>query len=171
MPGPPSNEPIDLPPIDVSSPEEARVSFRSTDLDAVLPFIRARFPNIEPLYLTKIFRGTIGSTGLIWLDIDRQEASGLDFSDLAHLMYCFEVYGQIVCMMASAEGVGRELELQCALADFRIRVLKFSKWALFESLLEWFKAFVDTRLRHGQDRPEGWMERRDDLSALLRKRM
>ncbi|KAL8645667.1 MAG: hypothetical protein Q9210_006581, partial [Variospora velana] len=99
------------------------------------------------------------------------DASPLDFSDLAHLMYCFEVYGQIVCILARPQGVELELELQEALAGFRLRVLKMSKWAGFESLVDWFKGFVEGRLREGQDLPEGWREERRDLEGLLRREM
>ncbi|KAF6225396.1 hypothetical protein HO173_012780 [Letharia columbiana] len=67
------NEP--LPPIDVSSTDANRSSFLTTDYDSTIPLIRARFPNIDPLYFTKIFRGTIHPEGLIWLDVDRQDAS------------------------------------------------------------------------------------------------
>lgn len=77
--------PEPLPPIDVSSPDSTRTSFLTTDYDSTLPLVRARFPNIDPLYITKIFRGTIHPEGLIWLDVDRQDASPPDFSDLAHL--------------------------------------------------------------------------------------
>lgn len=164
-------ESLDPPPIDTSSPEDHRSSFRTTDFNSTLPLIHDRFSNIELVYLTKIFRGTIGANGLIWLDVGRQDVSPLDFSDLAHLLYCFEIYGQIVCIMASPQGVERELELQMALADFRVRLLKFSKWATFESLKEWFKAFMEVRLQEGQDRPQGWKESREELTMLLRKRM
>ncbi|KAL9016273.1 MAG: hypothetical protein Q9185_006369 [Variospora sp. 1 TL-2023] len=157
--------------IDTSSPEDSRVSFRRTSLDATLPYLRARFPFVDPLYLTKIFRGTIGAIGLIWLDAGRQDASPLDFSDLAHMMYCFEVYGQIVCLLARPQGLQLELELQEALAAFRLRVLKLSKWAAFGSLVDWFKGFVDGRLREGQDVPWGWMQERRDLEGRLRRKM
>jgi len=164
-------EPIDPPPIDLSSPDNSRTSFRTTDFDSILPVIRARFPTIDLVYLVKIFRGTIGPNGLIWLDIDRQDTSGLEFSDLAHLLYCLEIYGQIVCILASPQGIEQQMELQIALADYRIRLLKLSKWATFASLKEWYKASILTQLRNGQDRPEGWRENREDLSPLLRKKM
>ena len=170
-PMPRLGEPIEPPPIDVSSPEDFRVSFRTTDFDSTVSLIRARFPNIDPLYLTKIFRGTVKATGLIWLDVDRQDTSPLDFSDFEHLLYCFEVYGQIVCILASPQGPVRELELQNALADYRIRLLKLSKWATFESVMLWHKAVVDAQLREGQDRVEGWTARREELGTLLRKKM
>jgi len=164
-------EPIDPPPIDVSSPDNSRISFRSTNFDSTLPLIRARFPNVDLVYLTKIFRGTIGPNGLIWLDIDRQDTSPLEFSDLAHLLYCFEIYGQIVCILASPQGIEREMDLHLALADYRIRLLKLSKWATFESLKEWYKESLLSQLRNGQDRPEGWRDSRGDLTPLLRKKM
>ena len=171
-PLPPLGVPQEPPlmPIDVSSPEEHRTSFRSTKYDSILPLLRSHFPNIDPLYFTKIFRGTVGATGLIWLDVDRQDASPLDFSDLAHLLYCFEIYGQIICLMASPQGIERELELQCALAEYRIRLLKMSKWATFESIKEWNNAFVEARFQEGQDMPRGWRERRDELSPLLKRK-
>ena len=169
-PMPRLGEPIEPPPIDISSPEDFRVSFRSTNIDSILPIVRDRFPLIEPLYLTKIFRGTIGATGLIWLDVDSQDSSPLDFSDLAHLLYCFEVYCQIICLLASPQGLEAELELQAALADYRIRLLKLSKWATFESLMEWHKAVVQAQLREGQDRPEGWRSRREELGTILRRK-
>ncbi|KAL8774472.1 MAG: hypothetical protein Q9209_000845 [Squamulea sp. 1 TL-2023] len=162
-----------IPPIDTSSPEDHRVSFRTSSLQQSLPLIRTRFPNIEPLYLTKIFRGTIGSIGLIWLDIGRQDTSPLDFSDLAHLLYCFEIYGQIVCTLAG-QGEGgsvQELELQKALADYKIRLLKMSKWATWESLLEWHKVFLEGVFARGQDRVEVWREGREDLGGILRRKM
>ena len=164
------SEPID-PPIDVSSPDDHRTSFRTTNFDSIVPLIHARFPNIDLVYLTKIFRGTVGATGLIWLDIDRQDTSPLDFSDFTHLLYCFEVYGQIVCIMASPQGIGRELELQMALADYRLRLLKLSQWATFESVRSWHKGFLETQFRDGQDRAEGWRQPREDLTTLLRKKM
>ena len=162
---------IDPESIDVSSPEDSRVSFRSTDFDSTLPIVRARFPNIDPLYIRKIFRGTIHPSGLIWLDVDRQDASPPDFSDLAHLLYCFEVYGQILCILADPRGLDRETELQRALSDYRIRILKLSKMATFESLNEWHKANLDAQIRDGQDRVDGWRERREELVGLLRRKM
>ncbi|KAL9604154.1 MAG: hypothetical protein Q9219_000742 [cf. Caloplaca sp. 3 TL-2023] len=161
---------IDPSTIDTSAPEDHRTSFRSTNLEAVTPIINARFPNIEPLYLTKIFRGTIGSQGLIWLDVGRQDVSGLDFSDIAHLVYCFEVYAQIICIMASPQGMEAELELQHALADYRLRLLKMSNWATFESVKEWFRVYMEMRFQQGQDRPEGWRETGEGMMHLLRKK-
>ncbi|KAL8920886.1 MAG: hypothetical protein Q9172_004303 [Xanthocarpia lactea] len=162
-----------IPPIDTSSPEDHRISFRSTSLQQSLPLIRSRFPTIEPLYHTKIFRGTIGAVGLIWLDIARQEASPLDFSDLAHLLYCFEIYAQIVCILAGQGNGGRdlELELQKALADYRIRLLSMSQWATWESLLAWHKGFLDGVLARGQDNVNVWREPREELDGVLRRRM
>ncbi len=157
--------------IDTSAPEDSRASFRSTSLSAILPAIQDRFPSIDPLYLTKTFRGTIGPTGLIWFDIGRQDTSPLDFSDFQHLLYCFEIYGQIVCMLAGPQGVDAQLELQSALADYRIRLLKMSKWATFESVKEWNGAFLERRFQMGQDDPEGWREKREDLEMLLRRKM
>lgn len=63
------------------------------------------------------------------------------------------------------------LELQRALADYRIRVLKLSKVASFESLREWHKAILQAQIRDGQDRVEGWRERREEFGRLLRKKM
>ncbi|KAL8800325.1 MAG: hypothetical protein Q9182_005252 [Xanthomendoza sp. 2 TL-2023] len=166
-----STNPSIPPPIDTSSPEDYRISFRTTDLDAATPHILSRFPNIDPLYLTKIYRGTITPTGLIWLDIGRQDSSPLEFSDLAHLLYCFEVYCQIVCILVRPAGLAFELEMQNALADYRIRVLKLSKWVTWESLLAWHTGFVSTRMAQGQDVVEGWREGREDLAGVLRKRM
>lgn len=167
---PRASQPLDPDPIDTTSPDDSRTSFRTTDFDSILPLINNRFPNIDLVYLTKIFRGTIGANGLIWLDIDRQDTSPLDLSDLAHLMYCFEVYGQIVCIMASPQGMEKELELQTALTDYRLRILKISKWATFDSLRAYHKAFLEAQFQIGQDNAEGWRERREELSGLLRKR-
>jgi len=170
-PTPYSTEPVPLPPIDVSSPDDARSSFPHTDFPTALPLIRARFPNIDPLYLTKIFRGTIRPEGLIWLDVDREDASPPDFPNLAHLLYCFEIYGQILCILTAPQGAEQVLELQRALADYRIRVLKLSKVASFESLREWHKAILQAQIRDGQDRVDGWRERREEFGKLLRKKM
>ncbi|KAL8995029.1 MAG: hypothetical protein Q9169_005155 [Polycauliona sp. 2 TL-2023] len=175
-----------IPPIDTSSPEDHRISFRSTSLQRTLPFLTARFPLIEPLYYTKIFRGTITAIGLIWLDIGRQDTSPLDFSDLAHLLYCFEVYGQIICMLhgaAEIEGqeeggrggggsnVEGEVELQRAVSDYKVRLLRMSQWATWASLLEWHKGFVQGVMERGQDRCEVWREGREDLEGVLRRRV
>ena len=160
-----------LPPIDVSSPDANRSSFLTTDYDSTVPLVRARFPNIDPLYITKIFRGTIHPEGLIWLDVDRQDASPPDFSDLAHLLYCFEIYGQILCILTDPQGGRKEIELQRALTDYRVRVLKLSKMASFESLREWHKAYLGAQIRGGQDRVEGWRERREGLGALLKRKV
>jgi len=165
------SEPIDQYPIDTSSPDDSRSSFRTTDFDTTLPHIRARFPNIDPLYLTKIFRGTIRASGLIWLDVDREDPSPSDFPNLAHLLYCFEIYGQIICILAAPQGYARELELQRALADYRVRLLKLSKVATFESLKEWHKAMLEAQIRDGQDRADGWRQKREELGGLLRRRM
>lgn len=164
-------EPIDPPPIDLSSADHSRTSFRTTDFDSILPVVRARYPLVDLVYITKIFRGTIGPNGLIWLDIDRQDTSPLEFSDIAHLLYCLEIYSQIVCILARPQGVERQLELLMALAEYRIRLLKLSKWATFASLKDWFKASILTMLRNGQDNPEGWRQNREDLTPLLRKKM
>ena len=170
-PMPSLSQPLEPPSIDTSSPDDYRSSFRDTDYESVLPLIRNRFPNIDPLYLTKIFRGTITPSGLIWLDVDREDASPPDFTSLAHMLYCFEVYGQILCIFVRPQGVDREMELQKALADYRIRVLKLCKVASFESLREWHKAFLQAQIRDGQDRPEGWRDRKEDLGVLLKRKM
>ncbi|KAI4125968.1 MAG: hypothetical protein LQ338_003994 [Usnochroma carphineum] len=159
---------VDPAAIDVSFPEDSRTSFRSTDFDSALPLIRARFPNIDPLYITKIFRGTITAPGLVWLDVDRQDATPPDFITLAHLLYCFEIYGQIVCVFA---GVAQEMELQRALAEYRIRLLKLSRWATFESLREWHKACLEAQIQEGQDRVEGWRDGGREFEGLLRREM
>ncbi|KAL8847155.1 MAG: hypothetical protein Q9221_007785 [Calogaya cf. arnoldii] len=162
-----------IPPIDTSSPEDHRISFRTTSLQSTLPAISARYPAIEPLYHTKIFRGTIGAIGLIWLDIGRQDTSPLDFSDLAHLMYCFEIYGGIICMLhgAGEAGAEGEVELQRAVSDYKVRLLRMSQWATWESLLEWHKGFLDGVFVRGQDRSEVWREGRSELDGVLRRRM
>ena len=168
---------IDHPPfidpntIDVSTPGDSRASFRTTDYDSILPVVRARYPNVDPLYFTKIFRGTIHAEGLVWLDVDRQDATPSDFENFAHLLYCFEVYGQILCIFVSPQGVERELELQRALSDYRIRLLKLSRVATFESLREWHKAVLNAQIKEGQDRIGGWTERREGLATLLKRQM
>lgn len=162
---------VDPDSIDLSSPDDSRTSFRTTDYDSVFPLIRSRFPNIDPVYITKIYRGTIHATGLVWLDVDRQDATPSDFENLAHLLYCFEIYGQILSIFTSPQGVEREMELQWALADYRIRILKLSRVATFESLNEWHKAILETQIRDGQDRVSGWRERRQDLAGLLKRQM
>ena len=73
--------------------------------------------------------------------------------------------------MASPQGIGRELELQMALADYRLRLLKLSQWATFESVRSWHKGFLETQFRDGQDKAEGWRQPREDLTMLLRKKM
>lgn len=173
-PIPYSSEPsVDYPPIDTSSPDDQRVSFRGTDYESILPHIRSRYPNIDPLYLTKIFRGTIRSEGLVWLDVDREDATPPDFRNLGHLLYCFEIYGQILCILVSAQGMAKELELQHGLAEYRIRLLKLSKLATWESLREWHKVNVDTMLREGQDRVEGWANQREvwGPGSVLKRKM
>ncbi|KAL8972596.1 MAG: hypothetical protein Q9183_000454 [Haloplaca sp. 2 TL-2023] len=157
--------------IDVSSPDDARVSFRTTDLEAVIPVVQARFPNVDPLYFTKIFRGTITAEGLVWLDVDRQDATPPDFYNLAHLLYCFEVYGQVVCIMAQPQGIEHELELQRALTEHRLRVLKLARMATFDSLNEWHKAVLSEQFRDGQDKVQGWREKRPQLEAMLKRQM
>lgn len=169
-PKPYVSEPIHDIPIDTSSPEESRSSFRTTDYDTALPIIRARFPEVDPLYLTKIFRGTITPEGLVWLDVNREDATPADFPTLSHLLYCFEIYGQIIGVFTSFQGIEQEVDLQKALADYRIRLLKLSKAATFESLREWHKAFLETQFRDGQDRVEGWTARREDLGVLLKRK-
>ena len=159
-----------LPPIDTSNPDDARTGFLNTNYEATLPSIRARFPNIDPLYITKIFRGTINPEGLIWMDVDREDASPPDFPDLAHMLYCFEIYGQIICILADPQGTGREIDLQEALADYRIRVLKLSRTASFDSLKAWHKAVIQSQIIQGQDRVEGWRARREDLAMLLKRK-
>ncbi|CAF9905432.1 MAG: hypothetical protein ALECFALPRED_000612 [Alectoria fallacina] len=116
-----TNPPPPLPDIDVSNPDAHRAAFHHTDYDSTLPLIRARFPNIDPVYIAKIYRGTIHPEGLIWLDVDRQDASPPNFSDLAHLLYCFEVYGQILCILTDPHGGAKEVEMQRALTDYRLR--------------------------------------------------
>ena len=61
--------------------------------------------------------------------------------------------------------------MQRALADYRIRLLKLSKVASFESLREWHKAYLAVQIRDGQDRVEGWRERREELGRLLKKKV
>ena len=162
---------VDPDSIDVSNPDDSRSSFRTTDYNSTVPLIRARFPNIDPLYFTKIFRGTIRPEGLVWLDVNRQDATPPDFEDFAYLLYCFEIYGQIICTFASPQGLVRELELQRALSDYRARLLKLSRVTTFESLKEWHKTVLDAQFRDGQDWADGWRERRDDLVGLLKRKV
>ena len=84
------------------------------------------------------------------------------------MLYCFEIYGQIICIFA---GVREEVELQRALADYKIRLLKLSKVASFESLREWHKAILEAQFQEGQDRVEGWRQKRENFGRLLRKKM
>lgn len=160
---------IDPASIDVTNPEDVRVSFRTTDYDRAFDIVHARFPEVDPLYITKIFRGTIGAEGLVWLDIGRQDVTPEDFTGLAHLLYCFEVYGQIICIFAQPQGQALEIELQRALADYRLKVLQLSRVTTFESLKAWHKAVLIAQFRGGQDRVEGWREERPELQGLLRK--
>ena len=157
--------------IDVTDPEDVRVSFRTTDYDRAYEIVHARFPEVDPLYLTKIFRGTIGAEGLVWLDVGRQDVTPEDFTSLAHLLYCFEVYGQMICIFAQPRGKVHEIELQRALADYRLRVLQLSRVTTFESLREWHKAVLVSQFRDGQDRIEGWRGDRPELEGLLQRRM
>jgi len=73
--------------------------------------------------------------------------------------------------LAAPQGYERELELQRALADYRVRLLKLSKVATFESLKEWHKAMLEAQIRDGQDRADGWRQKREELGGLLRRRM
>ena len=63
------------------------------------------------------------------------------------------------------------LELQRALSDYRVRLLKLSRAATFDSLREWHKAVLEVQIRDGQDRVEGWREKREDLAGLLKRQM
>ena len=63
------------------------------------------------------------------------------------------------------------LELQEALADYRVRLLKLSRWATYDSLKEWHNAYLEAMFREGQDRAEGWREKREELAVLLRRKM
>ena len=158
-----------FPEIDTTDPESTRSSFRSTSYDDILPSLRARFPNVGVPYFLKIFRGTIRPIGLIWLDVGMEDAPPADFHNLAHMLYCFEVYGQIICMLASPQGLEKEMELQWALADYRMRILKLSKVCTFESLRKWHEAILDAQMRDGQDRTSGWREQRAELEGLLKQ--
>ena len=157
--------------IDVTDPDEVRVSFRTTDYDAASSIVHARFPEVDPLYVTKIFRGSIRAEGLVWLDVGRQDVTPDDFTSLAHLFYCFEVYGQIICIFARPQGKEFELELQEALADYRLRLLRLSQVATFESLRHWHKEFLEAQFREGQDRLEGWRDDRPELQILLKRQI
>ena len=70
-----------------------------------------------------------------------------------------------------SQSLDRELELQIALSDYRVRLLKLSKVATFESLREWHKAVLAAQIQDGQDRAQGWRERREELGGLLRRKM
>lgn len=63
------------------------------------------------------------------------------------------------------------MELQRALSDHRLRLLKLSRVATFESLREWHKAVLEAQIRDGQDRVDGWRARREDLAVLLKRQM
>lgn len=153
-----------------TDPDYPRSSFHQTVYEEALPAITTRFPNIDPLYITKIFRGTITPLGLIWLDVDRDFASPFDSPDISHLLYCFEVYGQIICIFTAYGAELAQVELlQRALADYRIRLLKLAKTCTFESLRAWHGAFLNEQFRAGQDKPEGWRAKRENLMSLLRR--
>ena len=138
--------------VEVTDPDDVRVSFRTPDYDRAREIVHARFPEVDPLYLTKIFRGTIRAEGLVWLDVGRQDVTPEDFTSLAHLLYCFEVYGQIICIFAQPQGRDFEIELQEALADYRLRLLQLSRMTTFESLRHWHKMVLVAQFRGGQDR-------------------
>lgn len=72
---------------------------------------------------------------------------------------------------AGEGGLEAELELQRAVSDYKVRLLRMSQWATWESLLEWHKGFVNGVLARGQDRVEVWREGREDLDGVLRRRM
>ena len=91
--------------------------------------------------------------------------------DLSHLLYCFEVYGQIVCLLAAGgTDVAGVEELQRALAEYRMRLLKLAKVCTFESLRDWHGAFLDEMFKNGQDSAEGWRVTRPELTQLLVRR-
>ena len=71
--------------------------------------------------------------------------------------------------MASPQGLEQEMELQRALADYRVRLLKLSRVCTFESLREWHKGVLEAQIRDGQDRVDGWRERREGFSGLLKR--
>ncbi|KAI4217432.1 MAG: hypothetical protein LQ351_000027 [Letrouitia transgressa] len=151
------------------TPDTIRSSFLSTVYDGAVSHIQQRYPHIGTLYFTKIFRGTLFPPGLVWLDVDRQDTSPPDHESLPHLLYCFEIYGQIVCMFADPQGGRKEAELQRALSDYRARLLKHSKWATFESLREWHARVLEVMMREGQDRPAGWRQRWSEFDGVLRR--
>ena len=72
---------------------------------------------------------------------------------------------------AGEAGDRGEVELQRAVAEYKVRLLKISQWATWESLLEWHKGFLDGVLVRGQDKVGVWGEGREDLDGVLRKRM
>ena len=156
---------------DQDDPDYPRSSFLHTTYARALPIITERYPNIGVVYLIKIFRGTIHPSALVWMDVDREMATPEESSDISHLLYCFEVYGQIICLFAAdGDSASQVLELQEALAEYRMRLLRLVSFCTFESLRAWHGAFLTEVIHAGQDKPSEWRQRREGLTKLLTRK-
>lgn len=104
------------------------------------PSIRLSRTHVRRISLTEIFIGTRIATGLVWLDCDKEDATLVKPPDNTHLLYCSEIWGQIVCAMAQSgsskrhcvftrgRGGGGEVEdFQHELADHQMRLLEKAK--------------------------------------------
>ncbi|KAL8627008.1 hypothetical protein Q9189_007283, partial [Teloschistes chrysophthalmus] len=87
------------------------------------------------------------------LHTDVLKTSATDLKDFQQLMKSFEVYGQIISAFTHRS---LEVDMQRALADYRMRLLEFHETYTFASIKEYHLSFVQTRILDGEDHPVKW---------------
>lgn len=151
-----------------SDNERERVSFvhLSTGKEA-LKSINTRFPPVPPKLFKKIFKGSLHASEITKLSTDlnpRGEKDDTEAKSINHLLRCFEIYGQAICHFAQTSVA---LELQDALADYRIKLSDRLLHYTFESIREHHLRFIQARILTGQDDPLGWRDQARELDHVL----
>lgn len=82
------------------------------------------------------------------------------------MMMSFEIYSQIICASAPPTTV---LDLHYALVDYRLTLHELVGIYIFQSVVNFHIAFIQTRIFRGQDNPQGWRESLMPFYHKLRK--
>ena len=153
-----------------SSSSKPRVSFRGVSHHqgkTLRSSIQTRFPAVASAHFKHIYNGTFEIRHLLQLANTNaapisKEANKIESTN--KLLRCIEIYCQIVCHFTSPAAA---VELQQALASFRIRVLEFLDIYTFQTVRDWSLAFISTRITKGQDDALGWLEPAVELAYKL----
>lgn len=133
--------------------ERPRVSFTHDPDGKAIPGVLKRFPAVCKKLLTRMFHSQFSIEDLPKLHTDVMKTSATELKDFPQLMRSFEVYAQIISAFTHES---MEVEMQRALAEYRLRLYKFQENYTFSSIKEYHLSFVQTRILEGEDHPLKW---------------